>query len=196
LPPEDQERALSTVLLASYIAGLDADNGDGTKGFDNDEGGNVVKARGEGETRKLIETRRPDVYHPMVRRHPQTGRPSIFLGDRASIGRTLWIAGDKSEEGRAFLHRMYEFATQERFVYRHHWKPGEVVIWDNRRTLHRAYEFDYGSYRRVLWHIGTIGERPVPYRAGLLKKYDATPVPLGDMFPDEAAREQQRTASL
>jgi alpha-ketoglutarate-dependent taurine dioxygenase len=53
-------------------------------------------------------------------------------------------------EGRALLAELTEFATQERFVYRHEWRVGDVVIWDNRCTMHRATPYDDTVHRRDL----------------------------------------------
>jgi taurine dioxygenase len=89
--------------------------------------------------------RAPPVVHPLVRRHPQTGRKSIYLGANA------WkIEGWSEEESRALIDHLNEFATQERFVYAHRWAPRDLVVWDNRCTLHAATPFDAGKYLRVL----------------------------------------------
>src|ERR1700680_5109944 len=72
---------------------------------------------------------RPDVYHPLVRRHPKSGRVSIYVGRWACD-----IEGLPKDEGRAIVEYLQEFAQQERFVYRHHWLKGDAVLWDNRCT--------------------------------------------------------------
>ena len=84
------------------------------------------------------------VRHPLVRRHPVTGRLSLFLSAHAGaiVGRTI-------PEARMFLRDLTEHATQREFVYSHAWKPGDLVMWDNRATMHRARPFDHGEVRDV-----------------------------------------------
>src|SRR6266478_4453849 len=84
------------------------------------------------------------VCHPLVRRHPVTGRPSLFLSAHAGgiVGRTV-------PEARMFLRDLTERATQREFVYSHVWKPGDLVMWDNRTTMHRGRRFDRGEVRDV-----------------------------------------------
>jgi alpha-ketoglutarate-dependent taurine dioxygenase len=84
------------------------------------------------------------VRHPLVRRHPVTGRPSLFLSAHAGgiVGRTV-------PEARMFLRDLTEHATQREFVYSHAWKPGDLVMWDNRATMHRARRFDHSEVRDV-----------------------------------------------
>jgi alpha-ketoglutarate-dependent 2,4-dichlorophenoxyacetate dioxygenase len=84
------------------------------------------------------------VRHPLVRRHPVTGRPSLFLSAHAGaiVGRTV-------PEARMFLRDLTEHATQREFVYSHVWKPGDLVMWDNRATMHRARRFDHSEVRDV-----------------------------------------------
>jgi len=85
----------------------------------------------------------PGAVQPLVRAHPRTGRKSLVLASHASH-----IIGWPIEEGRALLKELTESATQPRFVYAHHWSPGELVIWDNRCTMHRGSTFDDKLYRR------------------------------------------------
>jgi taurine dioxygenase len=89
--------------------------------------------------------RAPPVAHPLVRRHPQTGRKSLYLGSNA------WkIEGWSEEESRTLIDELNRFATQENFVYAHKWQPRDLVVWDNRCTLHAATPFDAGRYLRIL----------------------------------------------
>jgi alpha-ketoglutarate-dependent 2,4-dichlorophenoxyacetate dioxygenase len=80
------------------------------------------------------------VRHPLVRRHPVTGRRSLFLSAHA---------GAIVPEARMFLRDLTEHATQREFVYSHVWKPGDLVMWDNRATMHRARRFDHREVRDV-----------------------------------------------
>jgi taurine dioxygenase len=96
----------------------------------------------------------PPVTHPLVRTHPQTGRKSLFLGMYCSH-----VVGMESGESRALLDRLLAHATQPRFVYTHHWQPGDLVFWDNRCLLHRAVaNYDMGKSRRVLQRLVVKGD--------------------------------------
>jgi len=86
-----------------------------------------------------------------VRTHPETGRKCIYLGDHAE-----YIVGMPYEEGRALIEELIAFSTQPQFVYRHHWKVGDLVIWDNRCTMHRGLPYD-DTQRRVL-HRTTVSD--------------------------------------
>jgi alpha-ketoglutarate-dependent 2,4-dichlorophenoxyacetate dioxygenase len=79
---------------------------------------------------------RPPARHPLVRRHPGSGRQALYIASHASH-----IIGMPVDEGAALLAELIAFATQPRFVYRHAWQLGELVIWDNRCTMHRATPF-------------------------------------------------------
>ena len=85
----------------------------------------------------------PGTMQPLVRIHARTGRRSLVLASHASR-----IVNMSLEEGRALLKELIDFATQPRFVYVHHWSLGEIVIWDNRCTMHRGSHFDDKRYRR------------------------------------------------
>ena len=84
------------------------------------------------------------VRHPLVRRHPVTGRTSLFLSAHAGA-----IVGWTIPEARMFLRDLTEHATQREFVYSHPWKPHDLVMWDNRTTMHRARRFDHREVRDV-----------------------------------------------
>jgi len=74
------------------------------------------------------------VLHPLVRRHPESGRNSIYINPIRIEG----IVGLDHREALPLLATLLEHATQERFQYRHAWQPGDFVIWDNRCLLHKA----------------------------------------------------------
>ena len=86
---------------------------------------------------------RPPARHPLVRRHPGSGRKALYIASHASH-----IIGWPVEEGRKLLEELLAFATQPRFVYRHKWRLGDLVIWDNRCTLHRATPFESTTHVR------------------------------------------------
>jgi alpha-ketoglutarate-dependent 2,4-dichlorophenoxyacetate dioxygenase len=85
----------------------------------------------------------PPARHELVRRHPGSGRNALYIGSHASH-----IVGMPVEEGQALLADLIEFATQPQFVYRHKWQVGDLVIWDNRCTMHRATPFPAADYAR------------------------------------------------
>ena len=84
------------------------------------------------------------VRQRLVRRHPVTGRKSLFLSAHAGV-----IEGWTIPESRVFLRDLIEFATQPRFVYAHAWQLHDLVVWDNRSTMHRGRRFDPAEARDV-----------------------------------------------
>jgi len=84
----------------------------------------------------------PPVQHPLVRTMPY-GRKSLYIG-----GHAVGIVGLPDDEAQALLDRLYDFATQDRFIYVHKWWPNDIVIWDNRCTLHRATPLETDQYKR------------------------------------------------
>ena len=98
----------------------------------------------------------PDMSHPLVRTVPETGRKALFMGERA-----VALEGFAQEAGRARLERLSAHAVDERFVYRHRWKAGDLLMWDNRCLLHRANpNFDAARYPRVLQRTCLRGTAP------------------------------------
>jgi len=84
------------------------------------------------------------VRQRLVRTHPVTRRKSLFLSSYAGT-----IPGWTVPEARMFLRDLMEFATQARFVYSHIWRPFDLLMWDNRTTVHRARRFDRNETRNV-----------------------------------------------
>lgn len=84
----------------------------------------------------------PPVAHPLVAVHPQTGRKSLFIGAYASQ-----VVGWSVPEGRLLLLDLMLHAAQRRFVYAHKWRAGDLVVWDNRCTMHRGRPFDETQVR-------------------------------------------------
>ncbi len=98
----------------------------------------------------------PPMSHPLVRIHPESGRKALFMGEHASH-----FAGQPMQAGRARLAALEAHATQEKFVYRHTWRKGDVLMWDNRCLLHRADQnFDPGLHPRVLHRTCLRGTPP------------------------------------
>jgi alpha-ketoglutarate-dependent 2,4-dichlorophenoxyacetate dioxygenase len=95
--------------------------------------------------------------HPLVRTLPRSGRRSLYVASHASR-----IVDWPVPEGRLLLKDLIEHATQRPFVYRHAWRVGDLVIWDNRATMHRATPFDDAKHRRELRRVTTLDiEAPV-----------------------------------
>jgi len=91
--------------------------------------------------------------HPVVKIHPETGRPALAVNP----GYTESIAGLPPEEGHALLRELFTHQVRPEFLYRHRWQPGMLLLWDNRAVLHAATG-GYEGHRRLLWRI-TLGER-------------------------------------
>ena len=89
--------------------------------------------------------------HPLIRTLPRSQRRSLYLAAHASR-----IVDWPVPEGRLLLHDLTEHATQREFVYRHAWRVGDLVIWDNRATMHRATPFDDARHRRELHRVTTL----------------------------------------
>lgn len=88
--------------------------------------------------------------HDVVRTHPETGKRSLLVGHPGDSLESF--EGLTAEESRPLLEFLYSHATQPDLVYRHHWRPGDVVMWDNRCTLHYAVH-DYGDAGRNLARV-------------------------------------------
>jgi alpha-ketoglutarate-dependent taurine dioxygenase len=89
---------------------------------------------------------------PLVKVHPATGRPALFIGRHAHA-----ILGLDADESEALLDELLAFACQPPRRYRHEWEPGDVVVWDNRCVLHRACEWDLAE-PRVMRHTRVAGD--------------------------------------
>jgi alpha-ketoglutarate-dependent 2,4-dichlorophenoxyacetate dioxygenase len=100
------------------------------------------------------------VRQPLVRSHPVTGRKSLFLASHAGA-----IVGWTVPEARMFLHELTEHATQREFVYRHKWRVGDLVMWDNRTTMHRGRRFARDEVRDVR-RTTLAGDAPTIEHAG------------------------------
>lgn len=97
----------------------------------------------------------PGPSHPIISTHPETGRNMIFLGRRHGA----YVNGMSLEDSEALLNELWAHTTQPRFVYEHEWQQGDVVVWDNRATLHKRDAFQSDS-RRVLYAAQVEGHKP------------------------------------
>ena len=90
---------------------------------------------------------------PLVKVHPDTGRPNLLIGRHAHA-----IVGMDPQESERLLDRLAEEACQPPRVHHHRWQVGDAVLWDNRRLMHRATPFDLSEPRRM-WHTRIAGDR-------------------------------------
>lgn len=89
--------------------------------------------------------RTPDIEHPLVRTHPITGRKALYI----CPGMTTRIVGLHDDESRALLDELFAWSVRPEFVYTHHWRLGDAVLWDNACTMHRREPFD-GNHPRLM----------------------------------------------
>lgn len=83
--------------------------------------------------------------HPLVCLHPESSKKALYLGRR----RNAYLEGFSLEDSAALLDEIWEFATRDEFTWQHEWRQGDVVLWDNRSTMHRRNSFD-PDLRRIL----------------------------------------------
>jgi taurine dioxygenase len=111
-----------------------------------------ASARQEGER---IASLVPEMRQPVVRTHPQTGRPGLYVSPRF----TLRIEGVSEERSEMLLAEIFALAEEARFHYRHEWRDNDLVIWDNRCLNHRVRFFPTHDIRRRL-RVSIAGDRP------------------------------------
>lgn len=99
----------------------------------------------------------PPVSHPLVRTHPVTGVKSLYFAPEI----ISHVDGMTRAETKTLVYKLLAHLTEPEFVYEHRWRDGDVVIWDNRCTLHTATPFDATKYRRLLYRTVISGQVPV-----------------------------------
>jgi alpha-ketoglutarate-dependent taurine dioxygenase len=99
--------------------------------------------------------KRPDVWHPLARRHPRSGRTALYVG-RWACG----VEGMDEAEGAELIRYLQEFAVRSEFVYRHRWCLHDAVLWDNRCAQHCATPFDDSRYQRHMLRTTIEGDVP------------------------------------
>lgn len=101
----------------------------------------------------------PPVTHPVIRVHPdRSNARSLYFTSNTS----LEIGGMTLREGRALHQWLVDYVSRPEFCYFHRWRENDLVMWDNRVLLHRAVEYDYARYRRVLHRTTVAGDGPIP----------------------------------
>jgi taurine dioxygenase len=122
----------------------------GTKG--------VFAKETEKRTLQIIVSEEADksLTHPLVRTHPVTGRKALFISPVYTVG----IAGLEPAETQAILGFLFAHMIQDRFIYRHRWRPRMLLMWDNRCTMHLA-EGGYDGHLRLMHRTTVAGDTPV-----------------------------------
>lgn len=114
-----------------------------------------AQSKEEKEKLDAIMAKNPPVSHPVVRTHPQTRRKGLFVSE----GFTDYIENVSAQESRAILDFLFAHAVRDEFTLRWQWQEGDVAIWDNRCTQHKAL-FDYGDAHRIMRRATINGSRP------------------------------------
>lgn len=102
---------------------------------------------------------RPDVFHPLARVHPYSGRTALYIGRWACE-----VEGLPVDEGRDLVRYLQDFAKQPQFIYTQEWQKGDAILWDNRCTQHCATGFDDDKYVRTMYRTTLEGEPPLMAR--------------------------------
>ena len=103
-----------------------------------------IKGGVKSEDAERIKQMIPGAWQPLVR-ESASGRKALFVGSHA-----YKVDGMTEEDGQALIAELVAFASQDKYIYAHKWRGGDMLIWDNRCTLHRGTEYDYARYKRDL----------------------------------------------
>jgi taurine dioxygenase len=98
----------------------------------------------------------PQYSHPVVRTHPATGRKALYVNRLMTVA----IEGMDEDESDELLNLLFDHQEQPRFVYEHVWRVGDILMWDNRCTLHARTDFS-DAERRLMRRVAILGEKPV-----------------------------------
>ncbi len=139
--------------MKNYLAGLRAEHRT-IKAFGDDIRSQLWKDDASKQRFEQIKQLQP-VDHPVVRTHPVNGRKALFVNE----GYTTRLLGVERKEGDAVLNYLFDHLRTPEFQIRHHWKKGDLVVWDNRITQHYAVA-DYQA-RRLMYRITITGDKPV-----------------------------------
>ena len=147
-------RGLSPTMQ-KFLSGLEAVH-DFTRSFPAESLVSQGAGRAKYEEARL---KNPPVLHPVIRTHPETGEPGIFVNN----GYTTRIKGMRGLESRAILDFLFAHIQKPEFIVRWRWSPNAIAFWDNRCTQHYAVN-DYLPHRRIMHRATILGDKPV-YRA-------------------------------
>ena len=98
----------------------------------------------------------PSYWHPIVRTHPATGRKALYVNRLMTVA----IEGLPDAESEALLNVLFDHQEQPQFIYEHVWRPHDLLMWDNRCTLHARTDFS-ADERRLMRRVTILGEKPV-----------------------------------
>jgi taurine dioxygenase len=105
---------------------------------------------------KEMQLENPDVFHPLIRTHPTNKRKALWV----STGTVKEVVGMPVNEGIKLIDQLVDFVTQEQFTYRHKWQVGDILMWDNRCTLHTGTLYDDKKYVREMHRMWIKGDKP------------------------------------
>jgi taurine dioxygenase len=142
-------------LFANMYAAYEALPGDVKQRLTGLAALNVYDYEGNPTKRGAVRDGAPSFVHPVVRTHPATGRKALYV-NRLMTHSIIGLSPDESDDLLTFL---FDHQEKKRFVYEHVWTPGDLILWDNRSTLHARSDFDAGE-RRLLRRVAVLGERP------------------------------------
>jgi taurine dioxygenase len=111
---------------------------------------------GRRELSDELKAANPDVFHPLIRTHPADGRRALW----PSTGTVIEVVGMSNPQGLDLVQDLVDFATRDEFVFRHKWRVGDLLMWDNRCTLHTGTLFDDTKYIREMHRLWVRGDRP------------------------------------
>ena len=101
----------------------------------------------------------PPVKHPLVQTHPVTRKKSLFLSPHTMVN----IDGFNEIDGRKLLDELIDHSVQSKYVYKHKWTDNDIIMWDNRCTMHSVEPFDNNTIKRIMHRVTLVGEnKPIP----------------------------------
>ena len=101
----------------------------------------------------------PPVKHPLVQTHPVTRKKSLFLSPHTMVD----IDGFNEIDGRKLLDELIDHSVQSKYVYKHEWTDNDIIMWDNRCTMHSVEPFDNNTIKRIMHRVTLVGEnKPIP----------------------------------
>ena len=100
------------------------------------------------------------VKHPLVQVHPVTRKKSLFLSPHTMVN----IDGFNEIEGRKLLDELIDHSVQSKYVYKHEWNDNDIIMWDNRCTMHSVEPFDNNTIKRIMHRVTLVGEnKPISF---------------------------------
>ncbi len=170
VPPRDQGQTLYADCTAAYAA-LDAATRARIAGLEGIHApgwvGRSRTAVESGETPLELLPHQLPQRHPLVRRHPVSGEPALYICEEKQMdyvdGPIAGLEPGPDGEGAQLIRRLLAHATRPEFVYVHAWQPGDLLIGDNRNLLHCATWYDAARYDRLMWRTTVIGNPGAEY---------------------------------